>query len=558
LCSKHVEHSAELMTETINISTFIQVTQAGHGLAVGNVVYRASGGYAKALADAEATSAVVGIVATVVDASTFTLALQGHKINGLSGFTNGDVQYLSDSVAGGLTTTAPTSPSLAVPVAVAIGTTSLIVGNMLGQLVYDPLTQDRPDSVDTDLSQHYFGVYDNGQARSERADGTLVKTWLASEFDALGAAAAALVSANAYTDASVVGLFDDRGNWDASGNLFPSTGGSGTAGAILKGDVWRVSVAGTLGGEVADVGDSFRALVNTPGQTAANWALFAANTQQATESVRGTLAIATNAEAIDQASTNDIDAVTPVKWWAAFTSGVTFATAPAALLTSIRSTLLTGLSVATSTAVAATDSILVAFGKLQAFNNLFTTLGLAIARLANFGAVGFIRINADNTATARTAAEMRTDLGGIQPTIHKPSTTSRVNNTLTADPDLQIALAANQKISGTMTVYISASAAGDFKYRLTGPAGFTDMFLAAAWFTSTAGVTSTNLTSQAYDAADRTATAATAFLIRLSVTFSIDNGATPGTFALEWAQNTTSAGNPTTVLIGSQIQYISF
>ena len=76
----------------------------------------------------------------------------------------------------------------------------------------------------------------------------------------------------------------------------------------------------------------------------------------------------------------------------------------------IRSTLLTGLSLASSAAVAATDSILEAFGKLQAFNNLFTTAGLAIARLANPGAVTFLRINADNTATARTAAEMRSDL----------------------------------------------------------------------------------------------------------------------------------------------------
>jgi hypothetical protein len=235
-------------------------------------------------------------------------------------------------------------------------------------------------------------------------------------YDAIGAAAAALVSANAYTDASVVGLFDDRGNWDASGNLFPATGGSGTAGAILKGDVWRVSVAGTLGGEVADVGDSFRALVDTPGQTASNWALFAANTQQATESVRGTLAVASNAEAIDQASTNDIDAVTPVKWWAAFTSGVTFATAPAALLTSIRSTLLTGISFATSTAITATDSILAAFGKLQAFNNLFTTIGLAYARLTNPSAVTFPRQNADNTVTSRTAAELLADLG-LGPTL---------------------------------------------------------------------------------------------------------------------------------------------
>lgn len=157
-----------------------------------------------------------------------------------------------------------------------------------------------------------------------------------------------------------------------------------------------------------------------------------------------------------------------------------------------------------------------------------------------------------------TAADARVTLGYVPHTIFKSATTSRVNNTLTVDPDLQVPVAAGEKISGTMTVYITASAAGDFKYRITGPAGFNSLFLAAAWFTSAAGVTSSNLTSQAYDAADRTATSASDFIIRLSVTFEVDNGATPGTFQFEWAQNTTAAGNASSVLVGSQIQYISF
>ena len=76
-----------------------------------------------------------------------------------------------------------------------------------------------------------------------------------------------------YADGLVVGLLDDRGSYDASTNLFPSTGGSGTAGAILKGDIWYISVAGTLGGTLVNVGDNVRALVDTPGQTAGNWSI---------------------------------------------------------------------------------------------------------------------------------------------------------------------------------------------------------------------------------------------------------------------------------------------
>lgn len=74
-----------------------------------------------------------------------------------------------------------------------------------------------------------------------------------------------------YADGLVVGLLDDRGNYDASTNLFPASGGSGTAGAVMKGDLWYISVTGTLGGETASVGASVRALSDAPGQTSANW-----------------------------------------------------------------------------------------------------------------------------------------------------------------------------------------------------------------------------------------------------------------------------------------------
>jgi hypothetical protein len=84
---------------------------------------------------------------------------------------------------------------------------------------------------------------------------------------------AVLTAAEAYADALVVGLLDDRGNFDASANAFPSSGGSGAAGAIVKGDLWTISVAGTLGGHAVTAGDVVRALVNTPGSTDSNWAI---------------------------------------------------------------------------------------------------------------------------------------------------------------------------------------------------------------------------------------------------------------------------------------------
>lgn len=78
----------------------------------------------------------------------------------------------------------------------------------------------------------------------------------------------------AYADSLVVGLWDDRGNYDASVNAYPSSGGSGTAGAILKGDIWTVSVGGTLPtAQAVGVGDTVRALIDSPGNTQGNWAI---------------------------------------------------------------------------------------------------------------------------------------------------------------------------------------------------------------------------------------------------------------------------------------------
>ena len=77
-----------------------------------------------------------------------------------------------------------------------------------------------------------------------------------------------------YVDGIVVGLWDDRGSFSAAGGSYPSTGGSGTAGAILKGDIWTISVAGTLPtGQVVELGDTVRALTDSPGNTQSNWAI---------------------------------------------------------------------------------------------------------------------------------------------------------------------------------------------------------------------------------------------------------------------------------------------
>lgn len=111
-----------------------------------------------------------------------------------------------------------------------------------------------------------------------KATTTYVDTSIATEVTNRNSAIASAIATevidrNTAISAATVGLLDDRGNFNASGNLFPSSGGSGTAGAILKGDLWTISVAGTLGGHAVTAGDVVRCLTDTPGQTDSNWAI---------------------------------------------------------------------------------------------------------------------------------------------------------------------------------------------------------------------------------------------------------------------------------------------
>jgi hypothetical protein len=75
-----------------------------------------------------------------------------------------------------------------------------------------------------------------------------------------------------YVDANVAGLLDDRGNFPATSGDYPTTGGSGPAGAIRKGDLWFISVPGNLNGIAVGIGASVRALVDDAQPTTnADW-----------------------------------------------------------------------------------------------------------------------------------------------------------------------------------------------------------------------------------------------------------------------------------------------
>ena len=89
-------------------------------------------------------------------------------------------------------------------------------------------------------------------------------------------------------NAKVAGLLDDRGNYNPTAtSAYPTAAnnGSGTAGAILKGDLWAISADGTMGGITVTIGDTVRALVDAPAQTASNWAIIQNNITYVPENV---------------------------------------------------------------------------------------------------------------------------------------------------------------------------------------------------------------------------------------------------------------------------------
>lgn len=100
----------------------------------------------------------------------------------------------------------------------------------------------------------------------------------------------------AQIDAGIAGVYKDAGNYNASVGTFPTQTAQGNP--IEAGNLFTVSVAGTLGGVNYAVGEAFRALVDTPGQTAGNWQklIFIAGAQ--TVDTAGLVRKATDAEVV--------------------------------------------------------------------------------------------------------------------------------------------------------------------------------------------------------------------------------------------------------------------
>lgn len=116
-----------------------------------------------------------------------------------------------------------------------------------------------------------------------------------------------LQDAKDYTDELVTdaieGVWDDQGNYDASGDTFPVAADTNPVVAeVKKGFIWTISEPGTLGGEDVVNGQTVRAIIDDPGQTAGNWAISKGSSEipNASESVPGKAEIGTQTETNDE------------------------------------------------------------------------------------------------------------------------------------------------------------------------------------------------------------------------------------------------------------------
>lgn len=179
--------------------------------------------------------------------------------------------------------------------------------------------------------------------------------------------------------------------------------------------------------------------------------------------------------------------------------------------------------------------------QVTALINAFSSSLSGAAPASGGGTTNFLR--ADGTWAAPAG-------GGWTTVIKSADTTRNTNTTTSADPDLQFSLAASTTYAIRIVIKYRTSAAGDFKWGLSGPASPTEVY-GGRIDENTGG----SGTFEAYpsNAIALGAAGARTLLIELTV----ENGANAGTFTFDWAQNTSDAG-PTTVKAGSYIEYRTY
>lgn len=132
--------------------------------------------------------------------------------------------------------------------------------------------------------------------------------------------------------------------------------------------------------------------------------------------------------------------------------------------------------------------------------------------------------------------------------------TRTANATLASDTDLQFPVAAGAKYRFTFRIFYDTSAAGDLKWRLTGPASPTLIRFLHKAIVPGATALSEVAVETAFSASDITELSSSGNGGYIEISGILHNGTTAGTVAFAWAQATSDAGN-TSILAGSTVSY---
>jgi len=130
------------------------ISQIDHEFTVGTVLRFNGTDYVKALADTAEHAEVIGIVKTVVDDDQFELMSVGY-ISSLVDLVAGTVYFLSDTVAGTLSTNNPSTPGhISKPLLVATSTTTGFFYNFRGSEIAGSIDHATLTHLDYDSSGH--------------------------------------------------------------------------------------------------------------------------------------------------------------------------------------------------------------------------------------------------------------------------------------------------------------------------------------------------------------------------------------------------------------------
>jgi len=136
------------------------VTQAGHGLSVGDAVYYTGTQYAKAISTPVSAAEFVGIVSTV-DGDVFEITLGG-EVTIFNSLTAGSVYFLSETSAGQLSLDEPTTEgSVSKPVLISTAASAGFIFNWRGTEITKESTSYFLSFTNLDLSDNILTVNHN-------------------------------------------------------------------------------------------------------------------------------------------------------------------------------------------------------------------------------------------------------------------------------------------------------------------------------------------------------------------------------------------------------------